>query len=409
MLGYPNHAAYILERQTARTVSAVNERLASLAPPAVANAEREAADLQAMAAAEGADLELAAWDWSYYTEKVRTERYAFDASQLRPYFEMDNVLENGVFFAANRLYGLTFEARPELPVYHPDVRGVGGVRRRRRAPRAVPQRLLRPAFQAGRGLDERVRVAVAPARDGTGGRQPPERAEAAGRRTDAADLRRGHDDVPRVRARPARLLLRRTLPLLRGHVGPARLRGVPLAGQRDVGHLARGAPELRGPPRDGRADAGGPPRQGAGDAAVQPGVRDHRVPSPRRSSTRRGISSRPKRSPTRPGSRRSRRRPSRRRGSPSIRCRRAIAAPTSRTSGAAATRPATTPISGARCSTPTPSNGSRRTAACGAGTATTSGARCCQRAAASRPWTSFARSGARIPDIRPLLVRRGLN
>ena len=122
MLGYPNHAAYILEEQTARTVGAVNERLASLAPPAVANAEREAADLQAMADTAGADPELAAWDWSYYTEKVRADRYAFDASQLRPYFEMDNVVENGVFFAANRLYGLTFEERPELPVYHPDVR-----------------------------------------------------------------------------------------------------------------------------------------------------------------------------------------------------------------------------------------------------------------------------------------------
>ena len=122
MLGYPNHAAYILERQTAQTVEAVNERLASLTPPAVANAEREAADLQAMADAEGADLELAAWDWSYYTEKVRADRYAFDASQLRPYFELDNVLENGVFFAANRLYGLTFEPRPELPVYQSDVR-----------------------------------------------------------------------------------------------------------------------------------------------------------------------------------------------------------------------------------------------------------------------------------------------
>ena len=122
MLGYPNHAAYVLERQTARTVEAVNERLASLAPPAVANARREAADLQAMADAEGAGLELAAWDWSYYTEKVRADRYAFDASQLRPYFELDNVIDNGVFFAANRLYGLTFEPRPELPVYHPDVR-----------------------------------------------------------------------------------------------------------------------------------------------------------------------------------------------------------------------------------------------------------------------------------------------
>ena len=122
MLGYPNHAAYILEAQTAQTVDAVNERLASLAPPAVANARREAADLEAMAAAEGDDIELAAWDWSYYTEKVRADRYAFDASELRPYFEIDSVLEKGVFFAANRLYGLTFEERPALPTYHPDVR-----------------------------------------------------------------------------------------------------------------------------------------------------------------------------------------------------------------------------------------------------------------------------------------------
>ena len=122
MLGYPNHAAYILEAQTAQTVDAVNERLASLAPPAVANARREAADLEAMAATEGDDIELAAWDWSYYTEKVRADRYAFDASELRPYFEIDSVLEKGVFFAATRLYGLTFEERPELPTYHPDVR-----------------------------------------------------------------------------------------------------------------------------------------------------------------------------------------------------------------------------------------------------------------------------------------------
>ena len=122
MLGYPNHAAYILEAQTAQTVDAVNERLASLAPPAVANARRETADLQAMASASGDDLELAAWDWAYYTEKVRADRYAFDASELPPYFEMNAVIEKGVFFAANRLYGLTFEERPELPGYHPDVR-----------------------------------------------------------------------------------------------------------------------------------------------------------------------------------------------------------------------------------------------------------------------------------------------
>ena len=122
LLGYPNHAAYSLERQTARTLGVVNERLASLAPAAVANARREAADLQAIAAAGGLDHAVAAWDWAYYTEQVRAERFAFDAAALRPYFEMDNVLRNGVFHAATRLYGLTFRERTDLPVYHPDVR-----------------------------------------------------------------------------------------------------------------------------------------------------------------------------------------------------------------------------------------------------------------------------------------------
>ena len=122
LLGYPHHAAYVLEEQTAQTIAAVDERLAALAPKAVENARREARDLETLARSEGADLEIAAWDWSYYTEKLRAERFSFDESQLRPYFEMDGVLENGVFHAANRLYGLRFEERPELPVYHPDTR-----------------------------------------------------------------------------------------------------------------------------------------------------------------------------------------------------------------------------------------------------------------------------------------------
>ena len=122
LLEYPDYAAYVLENQTALTSEAVNRRLADLAPPAVVNAEREAADLQALIDAEGGDFELAAWDWAYYTEKVRAARYDFDESQLRPYFEIDNVLQNGLFFAANKLYGLSFEERPDLPVYHPDVR-----------------------------------------------------------------------------------------------------------------------------------------------------------------------------------------------------------------------------------------------------------------------------------------------
>ena len=122
LLGYPNHAAYILDEQTAQTVTAVNDRLASLVPRAVANADREANDLQAMASTSAGDVELASWEWSYYTEMVRADRYDFDAAELRPYFEIDAVIENGVFYAANQLYGITFESRPDLLGYHPDVR-----------------------------------------------------------------------------------------------------------------------------------------------------------------------------------------------------------------------------------------------------------------------------------------------
>jgi peptidyl-dipeptidase Dcp len=122
LLGYANHAAYVLEDQTAHTTEAVNRRLAELTPPAVANARREAAALQAIIDAEGGDFELAPWDWAYYTEKVRQAEYAFDESQLKPYFEMWSVLEKGVYFFANRLYGLEFVPRADLPTYHPDVR-----------------------------------------------------------------------------------------------------------------------------------------------------------------------------------------------------------------------------------------------------------------------------------------------
>jgi len=121
LLGYSNHAAYSLDKQTAKTTAAVNQRLATLAPAAVANAKKEAADLQAVIDAEGSEFKLAAWDWTYYTEKVRSARFDFDRSQLKPYLEMNNVLVNGVFYAAEKLYGLSFKLRPDLPTYHPDV------------------------------------------------------------------------------------------------------------------------------------------------------------------------------------------------------------------------------------------------------------------------------------------------
>ncbi|KQW89831.1 dipeptidyl carboxypeptidase [Massilia sp. Root418] len=122
LLGYPNYAAYSLEDQTAKTTGAVNTLLAELAKPAVNNARKEAADLQAVADAEKAGLQIGAADWSYYTEKVRAQRFSFDGNQLKPYFELTNVLEKGVFFAAGKLYGLSFKERKDLPVYHPDVK-----------------------------------------------------------------------------------------------------------------------------------------------------------------------------------------------------------------------------------------------------------------------------------------------
>ncbi len=121
LLGYESHAAYQLEVQTAGTVATVNRLLASLAPPAVVNARREAAGIQEIIDREGGDFELAPWDWDLYTERLRLERFAFDETSLRPYFELNNVLEKGVFYAANRLYGITFRQRLDLPVYHPDV------------------------------------------------------------------------------------------------------------------------------------------------------------------------------------------------------------------------------------------------------------------------------------------------
>ena len=122
LLGYENHASYVLEDQTARTIEAVNERLARLTPPAVRNALREADALQRMIEDEGGDFELEAWDWAFYTEKLRRAEYDVDQHALRPYFELDHVLEGGVFHAATELFGLRFEERTDLPTYHPDVR-----------------------------------------------------------------------------------------------------------------------------------------------------------------------------------------------------------------------------------------------------------------------------------------------
>ncbi|WP_199538630.1 MULTISPECIES: M3 family metallopeptidase [unclassified Duganella] len=122
LLGYANFAAYSLEDQTAHDTAAVNKLLGELAKPAVTNAKKEAADLQAVVDADKGGFQIDASDWAFYTDKVRAQRFAFDENQLKPYFELNNVLTNGVFYAAGKLYGLSFKERKDLPVYNPDVR-----------------------------------------------------------------------------------------------------------------------------------------------------------------------------------------------------------------------------------------------------------------------------------------------
>ncbi|MFN2333908.1 MAG: M3 family metallopeptidase [Wenzhouxiangellaceae bacterium] len=123
MLGYDTHADYVLEERTAGSLAAVDDMLVNLAPVSVANARKEGSDLQAMInATADQPFDLQSWDWPFYAEKVRQQKYDFDESQIKPYFELDSVLINGVFHAAEKLYGITFKERPDLPVYHPDVR-----------------------------------------------------------------------------------------------------------------------------------------------------------------------------------------------------------------------------------------------------------------------------------------------
>ncbi|TDE10623.1 M3 family metallopeptidase [Jiangella asiatica] len=119
LFGHPDHATYVLEDRTAKTPAAVHDMLGKLTPTAVANAHAEAAKLQA---AIGDEFELRAWDWSFYSEKVRRATYDIDAAELRPYFELERVLRDGVFYAASKLYGLSFTERPDLVAYHPDAR-----------------------------------------------------------------------------------------------------------------------------------------------------------------------------------------------------------------------------------------------------------------------------------------------
>lgn len=121
LFGLSSHAEYVLREQTAGHPDRVHAMLRKIAPAAVENAEREARDIQAII--DKSDRhELQSWDWDLFTEQVRAEKYDLDTAAMKPYFELEKVLIDGVFFAAQKLYGMTFKARPDLVTYHPEAR-----------------------------------------------------------------------------------------------------------------------------------------------------------------------------------------------------------------------------------------------------------------------------------------------
>jgi len=122
LLGYPNFAAWDLTDQMAKTPQAAIDFIDALVPAATARAKREGDDIQALIDAQHGGFTLQPWDWEFYAEQVRKAKYDLDVAQVKPYFELNNVLENGVFYAAHELYGLTFKERHDIPVYQQDVR-----------------------------------------------------------------------------------------------------------------------------------------------------------------------------------------------------------------------------------------------------------------------------------------------
>jgi peptidyl-dipeptidase Dcp len=122
LLGFPSYGAWKLQDQMAKTPEAAVKFMDALVPGATAKAVAEGKDIQALIDAQKGGFQLQPWDWDFYAQQVRKAKYDLDEDQIKPYFELNNVLENGVFYAANQLYGISFKERHDIPVYHPDVR-----------------------------------------------------------------------------------------------------------------------------------------------------------------------------------------------------------------------------------------------------------------------------------------------
>ncbi len=199
MLGYENYAALKLDDTMAKTSSAVEGLLKPVWEKALERAEAETAELSAIIAAEGRNHAVEPWDWRHYAEKLRQQKFAFSESELKPYLQLERIIDAS-FAVANRLFGISFRPRPDIAGLAPRRARLRGAGSRRQCGGHVLRRLFQPAVKAVRRLDERVPVAASPRwRTHSGHLQHHELRQGARRQAGAAVAGRGKDAVPRIR------------------------------------------------------------------------------------------------------------------------------------------------------------------------------------------------------------------
>ena len=281
LLGFPNWAAYVMDDQMAKTPNNATKLLGGMAPAAARNAKAEAARLQALIDKQKGGFTLEPWDWDFYSEQVRKADYDLDEAEIKPYFELENVLQNGVFFAAHELYGLSFKERKDLPVYHPDVRVFDIV--------------------DGDGTAIGLFYGDYYARDNkNGGAWMDSYLDPCTLLDQPALITQNCNFVKPAPGQPCLLsyedvttlfhefghalhgmLSRQKYPYFAGTATTTRLRGVPLAVQRELGAGSAGVRALCEALQDRRAHAGGARGEDQELPEVQPGLRDHGVPGRR--------------------------------------------------------------------------------------------------------------------------------
>ena len=282
LLGYANHADRRLENSMAKTPERTLELMEAVWKPAVARVHEEVADMQklAIADAERRAITIEPWDYRYYAEKVRKERYDLDENEVKPYLQLEKLRE-GMFWVAGELLGLRFTPVADVPVYHPDVRVW-------KVTNAASELVglwyfdpyARPGKRSGAWMNA-YRSQERFERDDQDDRlEQLELREGQARRADPDQLDRRRDPVPRVRPRPPRSVVERDLPVARRHQRGARLRRVSVAAPGALAVDARGARPLRPPRRDREADAARAGRQDRARRDVQPGLRRPSSSSP---------------------------------------------------------------------------------------------------------------------------------